>query len=153
MPSSSASAPERAAASRVKELPSTSSASCIVRGSSPRCSGSWYAGVSAAGAALSRRPATVTCASPDRAASRSPTASSTCPAAVRPKRASQARGSGSLLTIVPVAAASRMRAPDAFDSVSVSVSSPSSCASSSTVTFTVFSVSPAWKVSVPETAV
>ena len=55
--------------------------------------------------------------------------------------------------MVPVASASETRAPAAFDRVSVNVSSPSSCASSSTGTVTVFAVSPAAKVSVPEVAV
>ena len=80
-------------------------------------------------------------------------ASTTWPATVRPKRASHAFGIGSEFSIVPVASASRSRAPDAFERVSVSVSPPSSCALSMTATFTVFSVSPASKVSVPEAAV
>ena len=72
-----------------------------------------------------------------------------CTAAVRPKRAKSARGSGSRFLIVPVASPSASRPAEAFDSVSVSVSSPSSCASSSTVTSIVFDDSPAWNVSVP----
>ena len=55
--------------------------------------------------------------------------------------------------MVPVAVPSARYAPDGFESVSVSVSLPSSCASSSTGTETVFSVSPAVKVSVPLAAV
>ena len=81
--------------------------------------------------------------------SRAPTASATWLAASRPNRASQARGIGPVLLIVPVAEASEICAPVAFESVSVSVSLPSSCASSSTATDTVFSVSPAANVSVP----
>ncbi len=41
-------------------------------------------------------------------------------AAVGPNRAINARGIGSLFSIVPVAVASAMRASEAFDSVSVS---------------------------------
>ena len=51
--------------------------------------------------------------------------------------------------MVPVASASSSHAPDAFDSASTNVSSPSSCASSSTVTSMVLLDSPAWNVSVP----
>ena len=88
------------------------------------------------------------------ACSRSSTCSTTCTAAVRPNRASSARGSGSRFSIVPVASPSVTRPPpEALDSVSVSVSSPSSCASSSTTTSTVFDDSPAWNVSVPLAAV
>ena len=81
--------------------------------------------------------------------SRSSTCSTTCTAAVRPKRAISARGSGSLFWMVPVAVPSAMRAPETFDSVSVSVSSLSSWESSSTSTRTVFDVSPVAKLSVP----
>ena len=49
--------------------------------------------------------------------------------------------------------ASEMPVPTAFDSVRVSVSPPSSMASSSTVTFTFFRVSPTANVSVPDAAV
>ena len=77
------------------------------------------------------------------------TASTTCPATVRPKRASHAFGIGSVLAIVPVASPSPINAPEGFDNVNVNVSSPSSLASSSNGTATVFSVSPAAKVSVP----
>ena len=87
------------------------------------------------------------------ACSRSSTCSTTCTAAVRPKRASNARGSGSRFLIVPVASPSDSRPDEAFDSVSVNVSSPSSCASSSTATSMVFDDSPAWNVSVPLAAV
>ena len=79
----------------------------------------------------------------------SPMASTTWPAAVRPKRASHACGSGSEFSIVPVATPSAIRAPDAFESRNVSVSSPSSWTSSRSATFTVFAVSPGRKVSVP----
>ena len=54
-----------------------------------------------------------------------------------------------MFLIVPVASPSVTRAPDAFDSRSVSVSSPSSCESSSAATSTVFDDSPARNVSVP----
>ena len=80
-------------------------------------------------------------------------ASTTWPATVRPKRASHAFGIGPEFSIVPVASASRIRAPVGSDKVSVSVSPPSSCASLRTATSTVFSVSPGSKVSVPEAAV
>ena len=72
-----------------------------------------------------------------------------CTAAVRPKRASSALGNGSRFLIVPVASPSASRPAEAF----VSVSSPSSCASSSTATSTVFDDSPASNVSVPLAAV
>ena len=99
-------------------------------------------------------PPSVTCEPPPGdPASRSPMASTTWSATVRPNRASHACGIGSEFMIVPVASPSRTRAPTAFESVSVSVSSVSSCASSSTVTFTVFSVSPGANVSVPLVAV
>ena len=55
--------------------------------------------------------------------------------------------------MVPTASPSAMVIPDAFESLSVSVSSPSSMASSSTGTETVFAVTPAAKVSVPLVAV
>ena len=83
------------------------------------------------------------------AAVRSSTCSTTSTAAVRPKRAGSARGSGSELTIVRVASPSVSRPPEAFDSTSVGVSSPSSCASSSTVTSTAVDDSPVSNVSVP----
>ena len=81
------------------------------------------------------------------AASRSSTCSTTCTAAARPNRASSARGIGSWFSIVPVASPSVSRPDEAFDSVSVSVSSPSSCASSNTPTSIVFDRSPAAKTS------
>ena len=83
--------------------------------------------------------------------SRSSTCSTTCTAAVRPNRASSARGSGSRFSIVPVASPSVSRPPEGFDSVTVSP--PSSWASSSTGTDTVFDVWPAAKRSVPLVAV
>ena len=79
-------------------------------------------------------------------------ASTTWPATVRPNRAIQAFWSGSALTMVPVAVPSAIRAPDALDSTSVMVSSPSSFASSRTGTATVFAMSPGSKVSVPAVA-
>ena len=99
-------------------------------------------------------PASVARAPASRGAvSRASTASSTWPVTVRPKRASHAAGISSVFSIVPVAAPSAIRAPAAFVSRSVTISAPSSWASSSTATRTVFAVSPAAKVSVPETAV
>ena len=83
------------------------------------------------------------------ACSRSSTCSTTCTAAVRPNRASSARGSGSRFSIVPVASPSVSRPDEAFDSRSVSVSSPSSWASSSTPTSIVFDDSPGPNFSVP----
>ena len=101
-----------------------------------------------------RCPPSVTCEPPPgEPVSRSVTASTTWSATVRPKRASHACGIGSEFSIVPVASPSRIRAPDAFESVSVSVSPSSSWASSSTGTFTVFAVSPGAKVSMPLAAV
>ena len=76
-----------------------------------------------------------------------------CTAAVRPKRAMSARGIASLFSIVPVAVASVTTPFDAFDSVSVSVSPPSSCESSSTVTSMLPEVLPEPIVSVPLAAV
>ena len=74
---------------------------------------------------------------------RSSTCSTTWTAAVRLNRAMRAFGSGSLFSIVPVAVES-LRVPfDAFDSASVSVSPPSSCESSRTVTSTVAEALPA----------
>ena len=55
--------------------------------------------------------------------------------------------------MVPVASSSVRRPPDTFESDSVNVSSPSSCASSSTATSTVFDDWPVWNVSVPLAAV
>ena len=104
-----------------------------------------------AGPSSARRwPPSVTCEPPPAGPeSRVPMASVTWSATVRPKRASHACGIGSEFTIVPVASPSPMRAPEGFESVSVCVSSPSSMASSSTGTSTVFSVTPAAKLSVP----
>ena len=87
------------------------------------------------------------------AAIRSSMCSTTCSAVARPKRASSAAGIRSVFSIVPVASPSVSRPLDAFDSRSVSVSSPSSCASSSTATSTVRDDSPAWNESVPLAAV
>ena len=83
------------------------------------------------------------------AAIRCSTCSTTCSAVARPNRASSAAGIRSAFSIVPVASASSSHAPAAFDSTSTNVSSPSSCASSSTVTSMVLLDSPAWNVSVP----
>ena len=80
---------------------------------------------------------------------RASTCSTTCCAVARPNRASSAAGSRSAFSIVPVASASSRRASDTFDSASTNVSSPSSCASSSTGTATVFDDSPASNVNVP----
>ena len=84
------------------------------------------------------------------------TASTTCSATVRPKRAIHACGIGSVFVIVPVAVASpsfAVAAGTGLESVNVIVSEPSSWLSSSTSTETVFPVSPALKLSVPESAV
>ena len=97
-------------------------------------------------------PPTVTC-EPVPPSRRWPSASTTCDPTVRPNRTIHASGIGSELLMVPIAEPSARYAPDGFDSVSVSVSLPSSWASSSTGTETVFSVSPAAKVSVPLVAV
>ena len=83
------------------------------------------------------------------AAIRCSTCSTTCSAVARPNRASSAAGIRSAFSIVPVASASSSHAPDAFDSARVNVSSPSSCASSSTATSMVFVEAPAANVSVP----
>ena len=69
----------------------------------------------------------------------SSTCSTTCTATVRPNRAINARGIGSLFLIVPVASA--MRAPEAFDSVSGS--EPSSWLSANTLIDPVCWVDPA----------
>ena len=81
-------------------------------------------------------PASVTCAPASGADSRPATASTTWSATVRPKRDSHIFCNGSLFDTVPVASASAMRAPVAFESRSVKVSSPSSITSSSTGTDT-----------------
>ena len=80
---------------------------------------------------------------------RRPRASTTCPARVRPNRASHAAGMWSVFSIVPVATPSAIAAPDDAVSRSVKVSAPSSWASSSTGTEIVFSVSPGAKRSLP----
>ena len=77
----------------------------------------------------------------------------TCSAVARPMRASSAAGIRSAFSIVPVASPSATCAPEAFDSRSVSVSSPSSCASSSTLTSIVADEAPRWTESVPLVAV
>ena len=72
---------------------------------------------------------------------------------MRPKRAIHACGIGSEFSIVPVAVPSAIRAPDAFERESVSVSEPSLCASSTIGTDTVLPMSPGSNVSVPLVAV
>ncbi len=81
---------------------------------------------------------------------RSSTVSTTCGAAVRPKRATRAAGSASWLLIVPVAVSSVSVPLDGFDSVSVSVSLPSLCSSSRTGTSMLPEELPAPMVSVPD---
>ena len=116
---------------------------------SGRLNGSSAAALGSTPGALVRLiPPTVTCELPPPSR-RAVSASTTCVPTVRPKRTIHAFGIGSEFSIVPVAVASSMRAPEALASISVSVSSPSSCASSSTVTSTVFDRSPPANVSVP----
>ena len=88
------------------------------------------------------------------ARTRASTASNTCSATVRPKRAIHAVGILSVLEIVPVAVGSATLICNGlrFHTVSVSVSEPSSSSSSSTCTETVFSVCRGEKVSQPEVA-
>ena len=88
------------------------------------------------------------------ARTRASTASNTCSATVRPKRAIHAVGILSVLEIVPVAVGSATLICNGlrFHTVSVSVSEPSSSSSSSTGTETVFSVCRGEKVSQPEVA-
>ena len=81
------------------------------------------------------------------------TLSTTCSATVRPNRASHAFGILSVFSIVPVASRSPSRAPATFESRSRNVSCPSSWPSSRIGTDTVFTRSPAAKVSVPVVAV
>ena len=103
---------------------------------------------------LSRWPPSVTCEGAPGASKRALTASATWLPTVRPKRASHADGIGSEFSIVPVATPSAITAPPVgFDSETVNVSPPSSTASSSSATLTVFDVSPAAKLSVPVVAV
>ena len=101
-------------------------------------------------------PATVACAPGVRpSTSRPDTASVTWPPTVRPKRDSHACCSASSLVMMPRALRwTFLRyAPRGFESSSRITSLPSSMASSSTGTLTVFAVSPAAKVSVPDVAV
>ena len=72
---------------------------------------------------------------------------------MRPKRASHADGIGSEFSIVPVATPAAITAPVGFDSTNSNVSPPSSTASSSSATLTLFDISPAAKLSVPVFAV
>ena len=83
------------------------------------------------------------------ALTRCSTWSTTCTAAVRPKRATSAAGSASLFSVVPVAVASVRTPVEAFDSVRFRVSPPSSCESSSTVTSIVADLLPEPIVRVP----
>ena len=83
-------------------------------------------------------PPRVICAPARGADSRPATASTTWSATVRPKRDSHIFCNGSPFETVPVASASAMLAPVAFESRSVKVSWPSSITSSSTGTETVF---------------
>ena len=94
---------------------------------------------------------TVREARPPRRLHRSSTYSTTSTAAVRPNRASGARGGGSRLSTVPVGSPSGSRPYEALDSSSLS--SPSSCASSSTETSIRSVDSPARNVGVPLVAV
>ena len=71
---------------------------------------------------------------------------------MRPKRASHAAGIASLFSMVPVASASAMRAPRAFDRRSTMVSARSSCESSRTMMLTTFDTLPGRKRRVPERA-
>ena len=65
---------------------------------------------------------------------RSSTSWTTCSAVTLPNRARSAAGIRSVFSIVPVASASWSHAPEAFESASVKVSSPSSWESSRTAT-------------------
>ena len=96
-------------------------------------------------ATAAARPAS-TCEPPPAEPSKRPEmASTTCPATVRPNRASHACGTGSVFSIDPRRQPVCVScAPKGEDSVSVSVSPLSSCASSSTSTLTVFDVCP-WR--------
>ena len=81
---------------------------------------------------------------------RSSTCSTTCNAAVRPKRATRAAGNASWFVMVPVADESVRLPLDGFDSVSVNVSDPSLCSSSMTDTSMLPLELPAPIVSVPD---
>ena len=83
--------------------------------------------------------------------SRSNALEPSCSSGALSKRAVSPGGAGSVT--VPVASASPIVAPEAADSVSVSVSLPSVSPSAASVTVTVFPLSPALKPSVPEAAV
>ena len=126
--------PEPSPGARFSEAPSARATA--VSASPTRASSSAIA------ARSTRWPPTVTCAPESGFASRSETASVTWLATVRPKRESHIFWSGSSFAMVPVASPSAMTAPFALLRRSVNVSSPSSSASSSTVTDTVFAVSP-----------
>ena len=96
-------------------------------------------------------PPTVTCERPP-SSNRAVTASITWLPTVRPNRVIHAWGIGSVFTMVPVAVPSASSAPNGRESVRVSVSLPSSCASFNTGTETVFRVSPGAKRTAPDTA-
>ena len=100
-----------------------------------------------------RRPATVTCVSRPPVSNLPAIAWAAWSEAVRPNRASQALGSSDSRTIVPVADASSITAPLAFDSLRVSVRSPVTCRAGSTGTSTVASRPPPAIVNVPVTGV
>ena len=103
-----------------------------------------------------RWPAKVTCEPASRGVSSLAVTDATASeATMRPNRDSHIACSGSSFRITPFAwrCTFRRYAPCGFESRSRMVSLPSSMASSSTGTETVFAVSPAAKVSVPEVAV
>ena len=103
-----------------------------------------------------RCPANVTCEPASRGvSSRAVTDATASEATMRPNRASHIACSGSSLRMTPFALLCMFLryAPFGLESRSRIVSLPSSMASSSTGTETVFAVSPAVKVSVPDVAV
>ena len=130
---------------------SASRPALVAHSGSPKGSSSSTSG-SAPASPMRLIPPTMTC-EPPAPSSLVLSASTTCDPTVLPKRSSQARGITSELLMVPMASPSTMRAPEAFESVSVIVSLPSSWLSSSTATSIVFAVSPAAKLSVPLSAV
>ncbi len=98
----------------------------------------------------------VTCEpAPRGVSSRAVTDATASEATMRPNRASHIACSGSSFLTTPFASRCILRryAPCGFESLSVNVSLPSSCESSSSATETVFAVSPGAKVSVPDAAV
>ena len=111
-----------ASASAREEVPPSPGKSCPKTPASPsKASSARYQEASSA----TRWPPSVNCAGPGEfefPSTRGPTASSTCSATVRPKRASHALGMWSVFSIVPVASPSARYAPEGFDSTSFSVS-------------------------------